>query len=361
MPQPGNKTELRQLKPGPERQEAINHAAALLRAGGVAVIPTETVYGIVGSATEPATVKRIQELKEQSPDKPFQMLIGSIDQARELCVPLGRVAEKLMRLFWPGPLTLVLPATEGGTVGLRLPDHADTRAILRQGQVPLVASSANPHTEEPARDAVRARAYFDGKVDLILDGGQSPGGTPSTVAKVDGNKVTILRAGAIPERQLHRAARFRIVFMQPENHNRAALGAVICQHMLAQGPDEFDITLACPAPQDGERLLPEGARDELRHMGYPVDEISLTRTDPGPLACDYADAIFVTSERHRQTLAESMPALKKRLHLLRLDREEFPAPEHGGFGIGAGYRETAVQLEKNLWQICKHLIAEASA
>ncbi|MEO8625443.1 MAG: L-threonylcarbamoyladenylate synthase [Candidatus Limnocylindrales bacterium] len=187
---------------------ALDRAVTALRQGEVIAIPTETVYG-VAALPRPDSVERLIALKRRSPDKGIQLLIDSIDQARQICV-LPPTAEKLARAFWPGGLTLVLdrhsdselPLLLGGgraTLGLRLPDHPIPRELARL-LGPLAASSANV-TGRPA--ATTAQMVIDSLSDvlsLVVDDGPVRAGVSSSVVDCSGSAAlspVVLREGAI--------------------------------------------------------------------------------------------------------------------------------------------------------------------
>lgn len=190
---------------------APRRAVEALRAGQVVVYPTDTVYGLGCDATNPAAVRRVFEIKGRPPDQPVPVLLAEPHQAAELA-ELSEGARRLIRRFWPGPLTLVLPSrgvvaemvTAGtGTVGLRVPDHPVPRALVRACGFPLVGTSANS-TGKPAPVTVpQVLSDLDGRVELVLDGGRLRG-RPSTVADGTGERPRVLRPGPIPAELIER-------------------------------------------------------------------------------------------------------------------------------------------------------------
>jgi L-threonylcarbamoyladenylate synthase len=171
-------------------------AAAILEAGGVIGLPTDTVYGIAVAGSTPGGAERLFEIKRRPPDKGIVLLIDNLSQVDGL-VRHTRPADVLQGL-WPGGLTLVLPAADGGTIAVRVPDHPAPREIARQAG-PLPTTSANVSGLPDARSAGEVAAALGDRLDLILDGGRSPGGVPSTVVDCTGDIARILRAGAVPD------------------------------------------------------------------------------------------------------------------------------------------------------------------
>ncbi len=185
------------LRVAEDRERAIAEAVSVLGEGGVVAFPTETVYGLGVQSGDPYAVERLRRIKGREETKPFQILIGDIAQVAQIGANACPLAERLMARFWPGPLTLVLPAAAGGWLGLRLPDHAFVRDLVRAAGGPLVASSANRAREEPARDAQTVFRVFAHRVELVLDGGPVRIGRASTVVRVAAGALTVLREDAV--------------------------------------------------------------------------------------------------------------------------------------------------------------------
>jgi L-threonylcarbamoyladenylate synthase len=184
--------------------EAIKAAGYLMREGGVVVYPTETVYGIGCAPSDPDATQRICEIKGRA-DKPLPLICADIEAARKV-VEMTPEAEKLAAKFWPGPLTLVLKArskfgmwvTHGAsTLGVRVSPHPVAQRLASEAGGVIVSTSANISGDEPASSAEEAREIFGNKVDIILDGGKSPGGESSTVVDLSGEEIWLLRKGPV--------------------------------------------------------------------------------------------------------------------------------------------------------------------
>ncbi len=195
-------------------------AASCLRAGGLAVIPTETVYGLAADASQPATVARVFDVKGRPADHPLIVHIASADQLAVWASEVPPVAVTLADACWPGPLTMLLRRTErvsdgvtGGrdTVGLRVPAHPLTQRVLALTGAGLAAPSANrygkvsPTTAQHVLDDLGD--LLDPKRDVILDGGASPVGVESTIVDCTTFPPQVLRPGGIPTENIARAAR----------------------------------------------------------------------------------------------------------------------------------------------------------
>jgi len=190
------------------RDDADGLAAAVetLRGGGLLVLPTDTVYGVAVGLDTPGGVERLFAAKHRPPEKAIIVLVDGLDQVGGI-VAVPPAAEILARVGWPGGLTLVLPLIDVGrlpaaltagteTLGVRVPDHPTPRAIAR-ALGPLPTTSANRSGDPPALDAAEAFGALGEEVDLILDGGRTSGGVPSTVVDCASERPTIIRAGAV--------------------------------------------------------------------------------------------------------------------------------------------------------------------
>jgi len=163
-----------------------------LSRGDVAIIPCDTMYGIVGIA--PETEARMRRLKGREETKPFIQLIAQASWVGMLSdVPLPPILSR----YWPGPLTLVFPAREGGTVALRLPDSQFLRSLIEAVGRPLFSTSVNKAGKSPIFAVAAIRREFENEVDLIYDAGDLPPGPPSTLVDLTSRPYRVLRPGAL--------------------------------------------------------------------------------------------------------------------------------------------------------------------
>jgi L-threonylcarbamoyladenylate synthase len=179
-------------------------AAAILR-GEVVAYPTETFYGLAVDALNESALSKLRALKGREAENAFSLLVSGREMLASLCSGISPLAERLMAQHWPGPLTLGLPARPGlpasivadGCVAVRVSPHPLAQALVAAVGGPITATSANPAGAAPPRTASDVAAYFDPENCLILDGGTTLGGPPSTLARVRGERVEILRQGAV--------------------------------------------------------------------------------------------------------------------------------------------------------------------
>ena len=186
-------------------------AAAIIKNGGLVAIPTETVYGLGANGLDEAAVLKIFEAKGRPQDNPLILHIADPGQIESLCHHIPQAAYDLAEAFWPGPLTMVLPArkaipkrTTGGldTVGVRCPDSEITRAIIRASGVPIAAPSANISGKPSTTTAEHVRHDHDGRIDMIVDGGPCRVGVESTIVDLTEERPRLLRPGGIGPEQL---------------------------------------------------------------------------------------------------------------------------------------------------------------
>jgi L-threonylcarbamoyladenylate synthase len=243
--------------------QTLDRAAALLRAGGIVAVPTETVYGLAADATNGKAVAAIYEVKGRPSFNPLIVHVSGIDMADKLA-EFDPVSRLLADAFWPGPLTLVLPlkphssisslVTTGlDTVGLRCPKGPAQELIARLG-APLAAPSANSSGRISATSAQAVAADLGARIPLILDGGASPVGVESTIVKVEGGQVRLLRPGGIAAEAIEEV----IGLPLERTDQRAAIEApgMLASHYAPNAKVRLDAVRLLP----GEALLAFGPR-----------------------------------------------------------------------------------------------------
>jgi len=184
--------------------EGLKTAAKSVLAGGVVIYPTETVYGLGSLPSDPDATRRICKIKGRA-DKPLPLICSDIDKARKI-VQFNTAAEILAEKFWPGPLTMVLPrkvdypfwvTRHKKTLAIRVSGYEPARKLAGLSAGVMISTSANKSGEPPVTSAKEAVKMFSGEVDVIVDGGQSPGEIPSTVLDLSSEELWIHRIGPI--------------------------------------------------------------------------------------------------------------------------------------------------------------------
>jgi L-threonylcarbamoyladenylate synthase len=195
---------------------AIRDALTALAAGEAIVYPTETFYALGVDALSSDALERLFAIKGREPGKPVALIAADSAMAFAVAREIPAQARVLAEAFWPGPLTLILPARDGipaaligadGGVGVRVSSHPIARALAAGLQRPLTATSANLAGEPPAVEPESARRAFGNEVKVFVEGGRLAGGAPSTMVSVNRTGIRVLRPGAVSERQLAAALR----------------------------------------------------------------------------------------------------------------------------------------------------------
>ena len=195
------------------RDPALAAVGDILRRGGLAAIPTETVYGLAANALNDDAVRGIFRAKGRPADNPLIVHISAFSQWEPLVQGIPEQAKQLADAFWPGPLTIILPKSarissvvSGGlsTVAVRMPSHPVARAIIDNAGVPLAAPSANTSGKPSPTTAQHVRDDMDGKIDCIVDAGPCSVGVESTVLSLAGETPRLLRPGGVTPEMLER-------------------------------------------------------------------------------------------------------------------------------------------------------------
>ncbi len=184
----------------------LKPAAQILKRGGVIAYPTETVYGLGANIFHQKAVQKIYRVKRRDPHQPISVMIASVDNVDEFCTGVHDYARQLMHQYWPGPLTLILMASENlpryitssdRKIGLRFPDHPITKALMVHHCQPITSTSANLTRGIPPVNARELNINIADKIDLIIDAGPCSTRIPSTVLDCSGDEPKLIRKGSI--------------------------------------------------------------------------------------------------------------------------------------------------------------------
>ena len=190
---------------------AILSALEILLSGGLVAFPTDTVYGVGALAFHEKAIESIYVAKDRPMERAIPVLIGDNDDLIKVAQEIPIFAMRLIDRFWPGPLTVLVPKkptlpeaiSATSTVGVRVPDHDIARALLRLAG-PLAVTSANISGQLSPTTARQVREQLGGRIAMIIDGGETPGGIPSTLVDCTGEEIQILREGPISKEELLR-------------------------------------------------------------------------------------------------------------------------------------------------------------
>ncbi|WP_373232148.1 L-threonylcarbamoyladenylate synthase [Cohnella sp.] len=330
--------------PAEQLQAGVLEAAAVLAEGGIIAFPTETVYGLGGDAGNTKAVERIFAAKGRPSDNPLIVHIAKQEAVYGLAERVSEIEEILMAAFWPGPLTLVLPVKAGAvsalvtagldTIAVRVPAHDVARRLIEQSGCPLAAPSANRSGRPSPTQARHVMEDLEGLIHGVLDGGATGVGLESTVVRVLGNQIHILRPGGITREQLLEVAGAEAVIITPAAGSEEAPKT----SGLTQAPRSPGIKYAHYAPK-GEMVLVTGHSDEqIAVVQEKIVEAKRRGSMVGVLSCTehtvYYEADFVFdcgSRNHPELAAHSLYGILRECDERGLD-----------FIIAEGYPEQGI-------------------
>src|SRR5260221_6800755 len=189
------------------REDELLPAVRAIEAGGLVAFPTDTLYGLAADPRSASAVGRIFSSKGRAPDRPIPLVAASVEQVRESVGTLTPLGERLASQYWPGPLTLIIPASAAlcaevnlgtGKVGVRVPNHAVARALARAAGHALTSTSANVSGRDAPATADEVAFALGHAIDVLIDGGPAPGGLASTIVDVTSSEPVLIRAGPVP-------------------------------------------------------------------------------------------------------------------------------------------------------------------
>lgn len=355
-------TEILRVQPGTAPAEAVARAAAILDAGGVVALPTDTVYGLAARGAFPTALDRIYELKGRPAQKALPYLLGDADELDRYVAAPARFERRHAEVLWPGAVTLVV-GPEGRTVALRVPDHPFARAALRAAGGPVAATSANRSGRPAACDAAGVLADLPTGIDLVVDAGPTPVGRESTLLRVapDGRR-RVLRAGAVTEAEIRRRVPVRILLVCTGNTCRSPMAAALLRDALlkklgvASGRAEEAGFVVDSAGLDAYGATPMTfeAEEALRRLGTPAPPHASRRLGRGDV--DAADHLWVMTTDHARRLAAQFPEAAPRIALFDPSGRDTPDP----FGGDARtYLRTAEHLASAAAARAAALLADA--
>ena len=209
------KTEILKLSTDNRNKPLLQWAAELIRSGGVIAFPTETVYALGADAMNERAVQRVFHLKKRMSGKPVAIFLPKSEDLKKIVKGITPSASKLIKEFWPGPLTLIFKSKPGqmtyltekeGKLGVRVSSSKFVQSLLIETRTPLTATSANLAGKPEPVSAEQVLSYFDGKIDLVINGGSSYTAMPSSVVDVSEKIPILLREGRIPYEKLKKVA-----------------------------------------------------------------------------------------------------------------------------------------------------------
>ncbi|NQT53453.1 threonylcarbamoyl-AMP synthase, partial [bacterium] len=324
-----------------------------IASGGRVAFPTETVYGIGCNADDADAVARLRLLKRRPRAKPFTIHLGDPDGVKRHVDPVPPAATKLMRRYWPGPLTVVLPSGDT-TVGFRMPSHPIALELLRRAPVPVFAPSANRSGDAPPTRADQVAATLGEGLDLILDGGPSLLGESSTVVRVGHDDWEVLRHGTITEPMLRRTLGTTIVFVCTANMCRSPMAEVLCKQMLAERlgcsadalPEHGYEVLSAGVYAGAESPASAGARAAMHERGLDLSRHCSQPITPALL--DDAHAVYCMAQHHVDSILGFFPEAGDKVHLLDPSGADVRDPVDGSDNV---FRSCADRIQRHLREV----------
>ncbi len=310
---------------------AVREVVRALRGGALVALPTETVYGIGADASHTDATARLAALKGRDAAQPVTLHLASGAALEQHAVaPKARVRALLDR-YWPGPLTVVLPQPTGGTVGLRVPAHPFTSAVLAEFDGGLLLTSANRHGEPPMADADAIARGFP-TLDLVCDAGPPALGHASAVVRATGPLLEVLREGTLLRAELLRTAAVGVLFVCTGNTCRSPMAAAVAGAVMAETldvqPDQLlarGVAIASagtsawpgePASEHAVTVCAELGLDLSAHRSQPVT----------PELVASWQRIYALTDSHLERLIRLAPAAAGRAQLLAQDGRSIPDP-----------------------------------
>lgn len=318
------------IDPASRADEQAREAGRAIAGGGLVIIPTETVYGIAASMADARAIERLYAIKKRDPAKPFSLLIDSRSRLNEFCRDIPVAAYKLIEAFWPGPLTIVLKSSAGGSVGLRLPDHEVARLVVRESGVPVACPSANISGNAPPAGFNEAMRDLKDKVDLALDAGPCRLGKESSVVDLSSNEAAVLREGALARERIEQVLRRKtVLFVCTGNSCRSVMAQGLLRKRLREaGRDDVDVYSAgvsavnsFGATEETVEVMRQEGVDVSMHISQRVSEDLINRSD----------IILVMERLHEERIAQLVPRAKNRVFLLKefakIDSPDLSVPD----------------------------------
>lgn len=353
---------------------AMEEAATLIRAGGIVAFPTETVYGLGADARSTEAVESVFAAKGRPSDNPLIVHIADRSQLDELVTEIPPVAHMLMDIYWPGPLTIVLPVRPGAlsnavtagldTVGIRMPNHPIALALILAADCPIAAPSANRSGRPSPTLASHVSEDLDGRINGILDGGSAGVGVESTVVRVFANgDIQVLRPGGITIEQLNSVTGATVVSVggaASEAKSALTPGHLVksphtdASDSISEPPRSPGVKYTHYAPQ-GELSVVRGSSPQVvaSHIRKQLDEASKAGLVTGLLAFDEHIPFYGSDPANLVVSLGSLATLTDAAHRLYAALRRFDE-------LGINYMMSEACLEEGIGEAVMNRLIKAA-
>lgn len=295
----------------------VKEAADIILNGGVVAVPTETVYGLAVSAQRKDAVERLYKLKNRPQDKPFTAVVKNVDEAKNrYFATLPPFGYRLIEKFWPGPLTIIFYSLENNPIGIRVPDNGIVQEIISAAGVAVYLSSANISGEKEISSASEVERIFNGRVDLIVDGGKCLYSRSSTVIDLTYHPFKILREGVISDREIIETfMKKRLTFVCAGNTCRSPMAQFLLKKTIDENMpyfnNRYEIISRGISAVDGERVSSHVKTILNRKDDIDVENFVSKRIDRETILS--SDLIFTMEDVQRKYILDLEPTAEGRV------------------------------------------------
>lgn len=358
------RVEILKIDPDYPEKEKITKAANFIKNGKIVAFPTETVYGLGVDGLNTEAIKLLFEVKKRPEGKPISLLISNVNDLERLGKDIPQEAWKIIDKFWPGALTIILPAKDlvpeiirgkGTTIAIRMPDNKIARSLIESAQTPITGTSANISGDKESTTSQQVMKGLKDKIDLIIDGGKTKLGIASTILDLCGKTPTIIREGAVTSKELLKVLNSKhILFVCTGNTCRSIMAEQLFYQMAKEANLSVKVNSAGTSAINGGEVS-SLALKTLEKEGIKPERIFSTSLTEKMIK--KADLILVMESYHKKRVLDILPSAKEKTFLLTeyagLVEKDIADPVGSSW---EGYETCLFEIKKCLNGVIKRLI-----